>query len=180
MPCDSHSPATLDASEPTSATLHTRLRAPAPRGFPAQSQGCLFPALTWGTWRFTTPCPLRRAYRLSFMGGVVFPGRVCVPRFHEPICRASDIPVAFPQPRCGSLIAPTLRNCRRFWIPCVRDLHTMSTTRDAFCRWGIAARFPAAIPRRCRDFAIATRWNDAGSLTAVSTTLSRRRLATIC
>jgi len=100
---------------------YTRLRAPAPRELPAQSQGCLFPALTWGTWRFTTPRPLRRAYRLSSMGGVVFP-------IHEPICRASDIPVAFPQARCGSLSAPTLRNCRGLRRPRVRDDHTISTT----------------------------------------------------
>jgi len=98
-PCGLHLPATLDASEPTSATLHTRLRALVPRGFPAQSQGCLFPALTWGTRRFTTPRPLRRALRLCFVGGVFFPVI-----FHEPVRRTSDIPVAFPQPRCASLI----------------------------------------------------------------------------
>lgn len=123
--------------------------------------------------------------------------------FHDALSASAGLPAFFHGGRLSSHVsmsrsAVPLTSLSLFHSPdAVRQSHRLcETAGDSVYRVSVTCtrypqpgmpsvdgesltRFPAAIPRRCRDFAIAARWNDAGSLTAVSPALSRRRLATI-
>jgi len=110
----------------------------------------LSPRAGWGNERFTTLDSLRRALRLVSCGAFSSPG---FPRASEPylwhLCRLPASEQWRFRTHCPSSGPPRLLS------PCVREDHTMSTTRDAFHRQVIASSGstqsftdPATLPPR--------------------------------
>jgi len=144
---------------PTSASHYFRLRALAPRSFPASLRGlrlapspwaCTPDEGDWGTWRFKTPDPLQRAAP-GFSRGVSSSARS---RCH----RASDTPVASPWPSLRSSRSAIPPSQPRPCLHAVREEPLATTIQDAFHRQPAAPCAGRTHSReRSREVSVSTR-----------------------